>query len=388
MQDKELCGAKAERELLKAQLLTVTAKSTSSSSAGNESSSAGDSPKGSPKGTAAEALQGGHIMPADESSQLHIVQEETKSLMNLANKMAAVMATSVGPVGDEIADILCEAQTLMGLARQEREAVTPEPDNSRNWEEMVQQKTANMMKEQKTQERMSKLANQLSETEDSYMHAMAESQKTLATAAVERDALLQLASKLEEQTRVQSEREGRVVEMFNHKCQELDALAQELKRVQENEARLLEERESLLSEVQEARRLESREQNKSESHMIESPKSQSPKSPPSLNRQSSWPNPIKWLMGDSKKKQDDDFSEPSGDEEEDDDEEEEEDSPVFEPEEGECHPPDIISYYRITSHEILSWDRLRSTIENPNLVIPSCYYSLSASLTSPVQCYS
>jgi len=370
-QDKELLGAKAERELLKAQLMKVSQGKSSSSSASKSTSG---------EGSPTVALSAQEESTADESQQMSIVMEESKTLMNLANKMAAVMATSVGPVGTEIADILSEAQTLMGLARQEHEAVTQtgatqsaadaEASAEANWQEMVKQQTANLVKEQKSEEKMSKMAKQLSETEDSYMQAMVESQQTLATAAVERDALLQLASKLEEQTRVQSEREAQVVEMLNHKCQELAVITEELKKVQQSEATLLDERDSLLATMRE---LTPQKTEGNESYLPDSPK-HSPTSPPNVNRQSSWPNPIKWLF-DSKKKQVDELSDHSGLEEE----VEEEEDKGEEELQGEDDAPDDEESVRSSLHST------RSVLDEWDKEAPSCESAAEVVTVSPTE---
>lgn len=255
---------------------------------------------------------------------MQIVMEETKSLVLLANKMAAVLASNVGPVGEEIVSILDEAQKLMGLAREERDASEQRgegsPQAEAQWSEIVEQQTASLMKEQRSEEKMSRMAKQLSETEDSYMKAMAESQKTLATAAVERDALLQLASKLEEQTRLQSERESGVLDLLNQKSHELLEVSTELASARERENKLQEERDQLLELVQRQKLSLMEAEKKPEAAQAPSPEPKTPTT--NITRQSSWPNPLKWLMHRNR----------SGSDSEAEDEEEDEELDPAEPE--------------------------------------------------------
>jgi len=231
-------------------------------------------------------------------------------LVTLANKMASVMATNIGPAGDEIVEILSEAQKLMGLAREEQSAasqalvVASQDQNntaatSSNWQQMVEQQTATILKEQISQERLSRMAKHLSDTEDNYMKVIAESQKTVATAAVERDALLQLASKLEQQTRLQSNREAGVVQMLNQKTTELDFTTRELQQAREAEQAMREERDRLLLLVEAQSAQLSAGSTASTAVPISSSGLGEDSPDGSVGEEvqsSSWPNPIKWLL--------------------------------------------------------------------------------------------
>jgi len=263
-QNKELCLAKAQVELLQSSSTTTSSSTTSS----NHDGSAGEN-----------------------SGQTAIVMEENKSLVALTNKMATVLATNVGPVGDQIVDILSEAQKLIGLARTEQTSVRDQVDNgllgSPNWKQMVEIQTSSLLKEQLAKDEIGKMAQALSETEDRYMKAIVESQQTVATAALERDALLQLASKLEEQTRVQSDRENQFMNALSETGHKLESTQQQLEQSQHAELQLRDERNVLLAMV--------------EKHL-------GPEQAQALNasvaaddsKQSSWPNPIKWMMGKGK----------------------------------------------------------------------------------------
>ena len=76
---------------------------------------------------------------------------------------------------------------------------------------------------------MEGLQMQFASTEEGYIQAMVESQQTLATAAAERDALLQLASKLEEHSRMQAQREGDLVDSLADKCKQLERSTAEVR---------------------------------------------------------------------------------------------------------------------------------------------------------------
>lgn len=274
VQNQELISARAERDLIREQLSAVS-KSSSSSGEANSTGAPPPSPN------------------QEDSAHMKLVMEETKSLVALANKMAGVMASNVGPVGDEIVTILAEAQKLMGLARAEQEAIEGASSEA-NWTDMVEKQTVNLMKEQRSQEKVSRMAKQLSETEDSYMKAMAESQQTLGQLQVERDALLQLASKLEEQARMQSDRESGVIDLLNAKSRECSLVSTELDKVKQSEQDLRAERDALLALVK--AQTAGTKQEKDQDQQPEPQNATLPGTPPLVTRQSSWPNPIKWLL--------------------------------------------------------------------------------------------
>lgn len=272
-QNKDLMIAKAQVELLNQKSSSsLTSSSSDDHTLGILAAAAGECP----------SLQ-----------QTSIVFEENKSLVALTNKMATVLATNVGPVGDQIVDILSEAQKLVGLARDEqistREAADSGLLGSANWKQMVEIKTSSLLKEQSAQDEMSKMAQQLSDTEDRYMKAIAESQNSVATAALERDALLQLASKLEEQSRVQSDRENQFVDALAKTANTLKLTKRELEQSQQSEQRLRDERDLLLKQA----RLRTGQQDAM--HVNDTSTEDQP---------TGWRNPLKWLTTSKAKKPD------------------------------------------------------------------------------------
>lgn len=84
---------------------------------------------------------------------------------------------------------------------------------------------------------MADMEQQLAMTEEGYIQAMVESQQTLATAAAERNALLQLASKLEQHSRLQAEREGDLVASLAEKSSALEHTRTELQNLKSEQAR-------------------------------------------------------------------------------------------------------------------------------------------------------
>jgi len=164
----------------------------------------------------------------DLTNALAIAMEETESLVSLAHKMATAMSSTVGPGSSEICDILTEAEKLMGLAREER--------TQAEQERLKRDQAIEVAKhEHDKKAHMADMQQQFAMTEEGYIQAMVESQQTLATAAAEREALLRLASKLEEHSRLQAQREGDLVATLAEKTQALAQTRLELKRFQELE---------------------------------------------------------------------------------------------------------------------------------------------------------
>jgi len=175
---------------------------------------------------------------------LAIAMEETESLVSLAHKMATAMSNSVGPGTDDIKDILTEAQKLMGLAREEKAQAEKERATRHDAIEEAKQ-------ERDKKERMEGLQMQFASTEEGYIQAMVESQQTLATAAAERDALLQLASKLEEHSRMQAQREGDLVDSLADKCKQLERSTAEVRLMKAEQSKDKGEQQKMKAQIAE-----------------------------------------------------------------------------------------------------------------------------------------
>jgi len=157
--------------------------------------------------------------------------EETESLVSLAHKMAVAMSSAVpGSGAEEIKDILTEAHKLMGLAREEKTQAERDKQTRENAIEAAKQ-------QQDNHSHISEMQQQFAMSEEGYIQAMVESQQTLATAAAERNALLQLASKLEEHSRLQAEREGDLVAVLAEKSQALDKAQGDIQRLRADQGK-------------------------------------------------------------------------------------------------------------------------------------------------------
>lgn len=183
----------------------------------------------------------------DTSNALSLAMEETQSLVSLAHKMATAMSSTMGPGGEEVQDILTEAQKLMGLAREERLQVEREKTQRTNTSEVLHQ----ARQEQDRKLKMADMAKEFAMTEEGYIQALVENQQTLATAAAEREALLQLASKLEEHSRLQANREGDLVMTLAEKSKLLEKAEAELRQSREEQAKEQEEMARLRARVNE-----------------------------------------------------------------------------------------------------------------------------------------